>query len=75
MRRLFWVAVGVGAGATAMILLSRWMQRQAEAYAPANVARQAGAVARDTASLLAEAVREFRAGMVEKEAEMRASLG
>ncbi|HXF57775.1 MAG TPA: hypothetical protein VNO34_09470 [Actinomycetota bacterium] len=74
MRRLFWLAVGLGAGATAAVLAARWARRQTERMAPANLAARAGEVLRDVGTLLEEAAREFRAGMAEKEAEVRAAL-
>jgi hypothetical protein len=74
MRRSFWLAVGLGAGVTAALLVRRWVQRQTQAYAPANLARQAASTARDAGSLVGEALKEFRAGMAEKEVEVRGSL-
>jgi hypothetical protein len=77
MRRLFWLATGLGAGATGTILLSRWFQRQAERLAPPNLARQAGrvvtAAGADLAGTVATAIEAFREGMAEREAELRAS--
>jgi hypothetical protein len=73
-RRLFWLAVGLGAGATAAVLAARWARRQTERVAPAALAARAGQLARDLADLLGEAAREFRAGVAEKEAEVRARL-
>jgi hypothetical protein len=74
MRRIFWLAVGLGAGATAAIMMARWTRRQAERMAPPNLARQAGETFRDLGSLVTEAFTEFRTGMAEKESEVRASL-
>lgn len=74
MRRMFWTAVGLGAGVTAAVLVSRWMRRQTERMAPANVGRQLGDTARDVGQLLREAAEEWRKGMAEKEAEIRAQL-
>lgn len=74
MKRLFWLALGLGAGSTAAVLAGRWMRRQRDRFAPANVVSQAGEVVRDLSRLLGEAVREFRKGMSEKEAEVRSSL-
>ncbi len=74
MRRAFWLAVGLGAGVTVAIMATRWVQRQREAFAPANIARQAGVAARDLGSLVGEALKDFRTGMAEREAEIRASL-
>ena len=74
MRRIFWVAVGLGAGVTAAVMAGRWARRQAERMAPPNLARHAGEAFRDAGSLVAEALGEFRKGMVERESEVRASL-
>ena len=74
MRRLFWTALGLGAGVTAAVLTSRWMHKQTERMAPANVGRQLGDTARDIGQLLQEALEEWRKGMAEKEAEIRAQL-
>jgi len=75
MRRLFWTAVGVGAGATAAVLVSRWMRRQTERVAPANIGRQLQDTLRDVGQLVREILEEGRKGMAEKEAEIRAQLG
>jgi DNA-binding IclR family transcriptional regulator len=74
-RRIFWLALGLGAGATGAVLAARWFERQTRRMAPANLVRQAGGTVRDLTSLVAEAVREFRHGIAEKEAEVRSSLG
>ena len=74
MRRIFWLALGLGAGVTAAVLSGRWLRRQRQAMAPSNLARQASASARDLASLLGEAAREFRAAKAEREAEVEAML-
>jgi hypothetical protein len=75
MRRIFWLAMGLGAGVTTAVIVSRWARRQAERMAPPNLARQAGETVRDVGSLVGEALSEFRRGMAEKESEVRASLG
>lgn len=75
MRRIFWLALGLGAGATGAVLAARWFERQTRRMAPANLARQAGGTLRETTSLIGEALREFRQGMADKEAEVRSSLG
>lgn len=75
MRRLFWLATGLGAGATASVMAGRWLRRQRQALAPANLFHQAGEAARDLSGLMAEVAAEFRAGMAEKEAEVRSSNG
>ena len=74
MKRLFWVALGLGAGSTAAVLAGRWMRRQRQRLAPSNVVSQAGEVVRDLSRLLGEAVREFRKVMSDKAMELRSSL-
>jgi hypothetical protein len=73
-RRVFWLAVGLGAGVTVAVVATRWARRTAEQL-PATVGRQAMAAGRDVGRLVREALDEFRAGMTEKEAEIRATLG
>jgi hypothetical protein len=67
MKRLVWFAVGAAAGAAAPVYARRKARQAAERYRPVNVAK--GAVDR-----LTDAVREGRAAMVAKEAELRTSL-
>jgi hypothetical protein len=73
-RRLFWVALGLGAGVTIAVQLSRWTQRQRERMSPANIAARAGERVTDLGSLAADFVREFRTAAAEREAELRAQL-
>jgi hypothetical protein len=74
-RRVFWLALGLGAGATAAVLTARWMEQQRRKFGPANVGRQAGQLFSDLGSLIGETVREFRAGASEREAEIRSAIG
>jgi hypothetical protein len=73
-RRIFWLALGLGAGATAAVTVARWVRQQTERMAPANIGRQAGQVLSDVGGLVGQALAEFRSGMAEKESEIRASL-
>jgi hypothetical protein len=75
MRRIFWLAVGLGAGVTVAVVATRWARQKTQQLAPANVAHQAAGVLGDVGRLLKEAADEFRTGMTEKEAEIRASIG
>jgi hypothetical protein len=75
LRRVFWVAVGVGVGVTVGIAVTRWARRKSESLAPANLGRQVVDVAGDFGKLLREAASEYRAGAAEKEAEIRSALG
>jgi Family of unknown function (DUF6167) len=66
-RRLFWLALG----ATAGVLVVRKVNRVAHSYTPAGLAERADG--------LGDAIRYFadevRAGMLEREVELRAALG
>ena len=73
-RRLFWMCVGVGAGATAAVMTARWSRRQRERLAPTNVARRAGEGLSDLGSTLASAWKEYRTASDEREAEIRTRL-
>ena len=72
MRRLFWLAMGLGAGATGAVMASRWARRQAERMAPRNLARQAGRSIQEMGAVVADAGREFSRAMSERESELRA---
>jgi hypothetical protein len=78
MRRVFTLALGLGAGATAAILVSRWMRKQrqavAQAVSPANLGRQIAEGGKDLGSLMRAAAADFRAGMAEREAEIRSAI-
>jgi hypothetical protein len=72
-RRLFWVAAGLGAGATGAILASRWTKRQANRVAPQTIAREAKGGLLDLSKLVAESIQEGRRAMEERERELRES--
>ena len=74
MRRMFWVAVGLGAGVTIAIQLSRWTRRQRERMRPANVASRAGQGVSDLGSRVGEFIDEYRKASAEREAEIRARI-
>jgi len=67
MRRLFWVAVGAAAGIYAV----RKVQKTMHAYSPSGLAERAEGVG---GSIRAFA-EEVRAGMADREAELREALG
>jgi hypothetical protein len=73
-RRVFWLAVGLGAGATAVIMASRWVDRLKQKLAPAAVGKQAVDAVGGLAGALRDAAREFREAAAEREAEIRAQL-
>lgn len=79
MRRLFWIVVGVGLGATAAVQASRYLKRTTARYAPAAVAGRARTQVGELIGAIAErgrlALEEGRAEMRAREAELRADLG
>lgn len=71
MRRGFWVALGLGAGATGAILASRWTRKQAKRVAPQTIAREAKGGLMDVTKLLSESIQEGKRAMDERERELR----
>ncbi|HUG88607.1 MAG TPA: hypothetical protein VMP42_07560 [Actinomycetota bacterium] len=74
MKRAFWLAMGLGAGVTGAVMLSRWMRRQQERLSPANIGAQMGETARDLGQLVRTSLEEGREEMRRVEAEIRSSL-
>lgn len=71
MKRAFWVALGLGAGATGAVMASRWTKKQAKKVAPANIAREARGGLLELGKLVSESISEGRRAMEEKERELR----
>jgi hypothetical protein len=65
--RLFWVGVGVGA----TIMLLRWARRQRQRYGPEAVTARLSQGLRDLGDLIAVSMEEGRKAAAEKEAELR----
>lgn len=74
MRRLFWLAVGLGAGVAGAVTTMRFARRQAEKVAPSRVAREAKAGLMDLAKLVSESIAEGQRAMREREEELRRHL-
>jgi hypothetical protein len=74
-RRLFWVAFGVGLGATTAVAASRWTRKQARKAAPQTIAREAKGGLLDLSKLLASSMDEGRRAMEERERELRDRYG
>ena len=74
MRRLFWVALGLGAGAASAIIASRFVRRQTAKVAPATIAREARGSVMDLARLVSESINEGKVAMQQRELELRAEL-
>jgi hypothetical protein len=73
-RRLFWVALGLGAGAASAIIASRFVRRQAAKVAPANLAREARGGMLDLAKLVSESINEGKVAMQRRELQLRSEL-
>jgi hypothetical protein len=71
MRRAFWVALGLGAGATSAVMASRWAKRQANRVAPATIARETRGGLLDLGKLVAESIEEGKRASVERERQLR----
>ena len=71
MRRLFWLAAGLGAGVAGAVLTARWARRQADKVAPATLAREARGGLMDLARLVSESMTEGREAMRQREEELR----
>ena len=74
MRRLFWVAMGLGAGAASAIVASRFVRKQTAKVAPANLAREARGSMMDLAKLVSESINEGKVAMQQREVELRSEL-
>ncbi|MEX0992062.1 MAG: hypothetical protein WD004_07305 [Actinomycetota bacterium] len=70
-RRLFWLSLGLGAGATSAVLASRWLKRQTHKMAPAYVAKTASTSLLELGKKVAESVQEGRAAAEQREREVR----
>jgi hypothetical protein len=70
-RRLFWLAVGLGAGAVGAVMTMRFARKQAEKVAPARIAREAKGGIMDLAKRVSESIAEGERAMREREDELR----
>ena len=73
MRRIFWLALGLGAGAAGAVMTLRFARKQASKVAPANLAREASGGLMDIARLVSESIAEGRQAMREREEELQGS--
>ena len=71
MRRGFWVALGLGAGATGAIIASRWTRRQVERAKPRAIARETKGGLLDLSKLVAESIEEGKRAQDARERELR----
>jgi len=70
-RRLFWLAFGLGAGAAGAVLASRWTRKQAKKVAPSAIANQARGGLLELSKLVAESMQEGKRAMREQEQDLR----
>jgi hypothetical protein len=74
-KRGFWVALGLGAGAASAVIVSRWTKKQARRVAPSAIAREAKGGLFELGKLVSESLAEGKRAMEEREAQLRGELG
>ncbi len=74
MRRLFWLAVGLGAGAAGAVLTTRFAKKQMQKVAPSTIAREARGGLLELSKLVSESLVEGKRAMEEAESEARSSI-
>ena len=75
MKRIFWLALGLGAGAAGAIMTARFARRQVDKVAPSTLAREARGGLLDLSRRVSESMEEGRRAMQEKEEELRGGSG
>ena len=75
MKRIFWLALGLGAGAAGAIMTARFARRQMDKVAPTTLAREARGGLLDLSRRVSESMEEGRRAMQEKEEELRGGSG
>lgn len=73
MRRIFWLALGLGAGAAGAVLTTRFARRQMQKVAPSTIAREARGGLLELSRLVSESIAEGKRAMQEAEREARSS--
>jgi len=74
-KRLFWLALGLGAGAAGAIMTARFARRQMDKVAPSTLAREARGGLLDLSRRVSESMEEGRRAMQEKEEQLRRQSG
>lgn len=75
MRRLLWLVVGVGFGFGLSFWVTRLVRQKVARYSPEQLSSDLAAAVKGLRGDLRSALKEGRAAMREREAELRASLG
>lgn len=71
MRRLFWLALGLGAGAVGAVLTARFARKQMQKVAPSTLAREARGGVMELSKRVSESIAEGKRAMEQKEKELR----
>ena len=71
MKRGFWVALGLGAGAASAVIVSRWTKKQTRRVTPTAIAREAKGGLFELGKLVSESLAEGMRAMEEREAQLR----
>jgi hypothetical protein len=74
-KRIFWLALGLGAGAAGAIMTARFARRQMDKVAPSTISREARGGLLDLSRRVSESMEEGRRAMQEKEEELRGGSG
>jgi hypothetical protein len=70
-KRVFWLVVGLGAGAAGAVMTARFARRQMDKVAPKNIAREARGGLLEFTKLVSESIAEGKKAMREREEELR----
>jgi len=74
-RRLFWLALGLGAGAVGAVLTARFARKQMQKVSPSTLAREARGGVMELSKRVSESIAEGRRAMEQKEKELRTDGG
>jgi hypothetical protein len=74
-RRLFWLAFGLGAGATGAVMASRWTRKQAARAKPQTLVREAKGGLLEFSKLVSESIEEGKRAMDDRARELRGVVG
>jgi hypothetical protein len=74
-KRLFWLALGLGAGAAGAVMTARFARRQMDKVAPSTLAREARGGLLDLSRRVSESMEEGRRAMQDKEEQLRGESG
>jgi hypothetical protein len=70
-KRVFWLALGLGAGAAGAVMTARFARKQAQKVTPAALAREAKGGIMELSKLVSESIAEGKRAMQDKEEELR----